>query len=143
MKTSADHSIVSDTRNLRGSSTTTTDEERGAMNKIAEFFKGNLGKVFGTNSAVAKQKLDPKLVNSIKSDPKLIKVAEAVKKNPDALNEQKLSRIGQFVESFKKIEYVGDVKGMRIAYGLLVLAIFGIAISGYFITQSVRNSYLH
>ncbi|POM58508.1 Secreted RxLR effector peptide protein, partial [Phytophthora palmivora] len=95
------------------------------------------------NSGLSKQvqtlQKDTKLVNSIKTDPKAIKLANAVSQNRDALNVQKVSKIGLFVENLKKIEFTGDVYGMRVVYGILFLAVFGIAVTGYFITQNMAK----
>ncbi|KAF1774896.1 hypothetical protein GQ600_8225 [Phytophthora cactorum] len=119
----------------------------GAMTKVSEMLKGAFSpitKLFGTNTASKVQSLqkDAKLVNSIKSDKKLQQLGTIVSKNPGALTEKKVGKIGEFVARLKKIEFVGDVKGMRIAYGILFLGIFGILVTGYFITRNVQNSYI-
>ncbi|KAG6951997.1 hypothetical protein JG688_00013486 [Phytophthora aleatoria] len=144
--------IAKSNRNLKGSSTITAgvgteDEERGAMAKVSEMLKGAFSpitKLFGTNTASKVQSLqmDAKLVNSIKSDKKLQQLGTIVSKNPGALTEKKVGKIGEFVARLKKIEFVGDVKGMRIAYGILFLGIFGIFVTGYFITRNVQDSYI-
>ncbi|KAF4046185.1 hypothetical protein GN244_ATG01413 [Phytophthora infestans] len=140
-------------RRLKGAITATEgavaeDEEREAMTKISVMLKGAFSpitKLFGTSttSKVRGLQKDAQLVNSIKGDARLQHLGTAIAKNPGALTEKKVGRIGEFIGRLKKIEFTGDVYGMRIAYGLLFLAIFGILGTGYLITRNVQNSYIH
>ncbi|ETI55781.1 hypothetical protein F443_01593 [Phytophthora nicotianae P1569] len=131
-------------RNLKGSSTTTAEEEERGVTDMLKKAVSPITKIFGTNTAskVKGLQADAQVVNSIKSDQKLQKLGSAIAKNPGALTEKKVGKIGEFIEKLKKIEFVGDVKGMRIAYGILFLAIFGIIGTGFYITRNVENSYI-
>ncbi|KAG7376500.1 hypothetical protein PHYPSEUDO_013298 [Phytophthora pseudosyringae] len=150
VKTFADRTVINGGRNLKGSSTVTdaTEEERGGLTKVSEMLKGagaSFANLFGKSTATEVQALqkNTKLVNSIKSDSRLNGLKAAVQKNPGALTEKKVGKIGEFVAKLKKIEFVGDVKGMRIAYGILFLGIIGILVSGAIITHNVQSSYIH
>ncbi|KAK1942850.1 hypothetical protein P3T76_005487 [Phytophthora citrophthora] len=136
-------------RNLKGSVMAAAeidieDEERGVGTKVAEFFKkqsASISKFFGTGTTSQVETLgkNTKLVKGIQNDARLSGLKTAVQKNPGAATKN-VGKIGEFVARLKKIKFEGDVKGMRIAYGILFLMICGILVSGVVITRNVQNT---
>ncbi|GMF39388.1 unnamed protein product [Phytophthora fragariaefolia] len=149
-------------RNLKGSATldAATEERLPAfITKIASFFKGSsaVPKVLNKNPSVAKvleknpsiaknveaMGKDAELLKSLKKSPSFDALRNAIKSNPKAVSTEKVEELGSFLTRIKKIELVGDVKGMVIAYGILFLAVIGIIGVGIAISNNVRNSYIH
>ncbi|KAL3667638.1 hypothetical protein V7S43_007192 [Phytophthora oleae] len=144
---------VSGGRNLKGSviaaaEVDTEDEERGVGTKVAEFFKKqstSISNFFGKSTTTQVETLgkNTKLVKSLEGDARLNGLKTALQKNPGAVTTKNVGKIGGFIEKLKNIKFEGDVKGMRIAYGILFLMICGILVSGVVITRNVQNSYIH
>eukprot|EP00644_Phytophthora_capsici_P001186 jgi/Phyca11/129734/e_gw1.86.150.1 len=145
--------LAQNERNLKGSvvaaaEVDTNGEERGFGTSVAEFFKkqsASISKFFGksTTSQVEALGKNTNLVRSIESDTRLKGLKTAVQKNPGAVTTKNVGKIGEFIARLKNIKFEGDVKGMRIAYGILFLMICGILVSGVIITRNVQNSYIH
>ncbi|KAE8970513.1 hypothetical protein PR003_g21696 [Phytophthora rubi] len=147
-------------RNLKEQDDST--EERVSMAEVVSKFssKGNsavanvlrknpsLGKMLGKNPSIAKNvealAKDEKLVKGLKNTKSFKALREAVKNNPQAVDAAKAERFGSIMVSrLRRIQWVGDVKGMAIAYGILFLALIGIGGAGAYIYNNVRNSYIH
>ncbi|KAG3246891.1 hypothetical protein PI124_g8413 [Phytophthora idaei] len=105
--------IAKGNMNLKGSSSTTEGvdidhERRGLMTKVSEMLKGAVApitKLFGKNAASNVQSLqkDTKLIDSIRSDPKFNQLKTVVSRNPGAVTEKNVGKIGEFVTKLKNI----------------------------------------
>ncbi|KAG6617280.1 putative secreted RxLR effector peptide protein [Phytophthora cinnamomi] len=151
-------------RNLKGTSVANeqSDEERiqwpSFIEKIIASFRGSraatkvlsknplLAKTVAENPSIGKdmQTLakNKELVNSLKQTKSFDALKTAISKNPHAVDAAKAERFGMtMINRIRKIELVGDVKGMVIVYAILFLSLIGIGTVGFIKYHNTVNSY--